>query len=501
MKILIAAFECVPFVKVGGLADVAGSLPKNLRKLGEDARVILPLHKAIDRRAFRLADTGKRFIVPVGGSYVQCGLWETKRGGVTFYFIENDGFFGRDSVYRTPDGDYPDNDRRFILFSRAVLEACKAAGFKPDVIHANDAQAALLPAYLKTLYRIDSFFAETASLFTVHNIAYQCLYPRETMSAAGFSMDDFTAEKFEYYGQMNFLKAGVVYADSISTVSPTYAGEILYSEEHGRGMSGILQTRKEDIAGVLNGIDTVEWDPGKDRIIKKKYSIKKPKEIQSAKAECKTELQKITCLPEDNVPLFGMVSRLDPIKGFDLLEETMPRLMDMPLQLVILGLGDRAFEEKLEAFHKKYRGKFSFRHGFDNELAHRIYAGADFFLMPSRSEPCGLSQMIAMRYGTVPVVHWTGGLADSVEQFEPTSDKGAGFLFREYVPSALLNSVMAAVETYYRGPDYFKTLVLNCIKKDFSWDRPAKKYVKIYGTVCSRKSKEWSEYLKHCAAG
>jgi len=475
MKVLICGFECVPFAKVGGLADVVGTLPKFLKNKKIDIRIVIPLHKKIDRKKFGLKNLNQKFLIPVGGTIEEANIWQGKIDSVPVYFIENNKYFDRDEIYRTKDGDYSDNPLRFIFFSRAVLECCKAIDFKPDIIHCNDMQTGLIPAYIKTLYRIDAFFNKTRTVFTIHNIAYQGVYPKEVFFIAGFGWEDFTPEKLEYYNQMNFIKAGIVYSDVVTTVSPTYSKEIQTSSEHGRGLEGVLRTRKNVLYGILNGIDCDEWNPETDKIIKSNYSIS---DI-SGKNSCKKDLQDSCGLPKQDFALMGMVSRLDPLKGFDLLTEIASEIVKMPVQLVILVVGDKIYQDALLDLSKKYPEKINLNLKFDNNLAHKIYAGSDIFLMPSRSEPCGLGQMIAMRYGTVPVVHKTGGLADSVIQFDPKTRKGTGFLFEEYSPSAFLNSIKKAVEIYSKK-SLWKNIVINDMKQDFSWTSSVQEYLRIY---------------------
>lgn len=477
MKILIATPECVPYAKTGGLADVTGALPKFFKKKKHDVRVIMPLYKKVDRQKFELKLLVKGLLIPLGEKMEIANLWETKLDrNIPVYFIENDKYFSRDELYRTPTGDYPDNAERFIFFSRACLEGVKALAFQPEIIHCHDWQVGLIPAYLKTLYRIDGFFHSTATIFTIHNIAYQGIFPKETLSLAGFSPWDFTPGKLEYYGQINFLKAGIVYSEIITTVSPTYAQEIQSSNEYGRGMEGVLHNRNKDLFGVLNGIDYKEWDPVKDKYIAAKYSIKNLEK----KKICKIELGKIAGLNvKENIPLIGMISRLDSLKGFDLLTETIPDLFKEDLQLVILGTGDQIYQEALKTTVKKYPQKIGLNIKFDNVLAHQIYAGCDFFLMPSRFEPCGLTQLIAMRYGAIPIVHRTGGLADTVKPFSTKEGKGNGFVFSEYKPPALLKAVKDALAIYADKKNWAE-LVNNAMGSDFSWDKAVEQYLKLY---------------------
>ncbi|MBU2567560.1 MAG: glycogen synthase [Elusimicrobia bacterium] len=482
MKIAITSFECVPFVKVGGLADVAGTLPGFIKKKGIDVRLFLPLHKKIDRKKHRIKPMKQKLLVPVGDHLEEGYVWQAKlHGSIPVYFIENEKYFGRDDIYRTSTGDHPDNPFRFVFFSRAVLECCKSVDFKPDVIHCNDMQTGLIPAYLKTLYRIDAFFSRAATVYTIHNIAYQGIYPVDVYPVAGFGWEDFVPAKFEYFGQMNFMKAGIVYSDKITTVSPTYANEIRTTNHHGRGLEGVLAGRQKDLTGVINGIDYKEWDPSADAGIKARYSVSG----REGKGECKRDLQETLNLPVSEVAVLAMVSRLDCLKGIDILCEISEKLLQLPVQLVILGTGDKAYHDLLTVISKKYPKKFSLNLRFDNPLAHKIYAGSDVFLMPSMTEPCGLGQMIAMRYGTIPVVHRTGGLADSVAEFDPSTKKGTGFLFSDYKGVSLYGAIKKALDIF-RNNEEWPSLVNNAMKHDFSWDKPVKEYVKVYRSAIKK---------------
>ncbi len=489
MKILIASPECVPFAKTGGLADVVGALPKFLKKKKHDVRLIMPKYKKIDTQKFELKPSVKGLLVPVGENTEVANVWEARlERSIPVYFIENDKYFARDELYRTATGDYPDNAERFIFFSRACLEAAKALAFQPEIIHCHDWQVGLIPVYLKTLYRIDGFFHSTATVLTIHNIAYQGLFPKEILNMAGFAWYDFTPDKLEYYDQISFLKAGIVYTDIVTTVSPTYAKEIQSSNEFGRGMEGVLHRRAGDLYGITNGIDYKEWDPTKDKYISTRYTLKSLEK----KEMCKSELGKIAGLKVDeNTPLIGMISRLDSLKGFDLLAQCMPDLMKENLQFVILGIGDQVYQDLLKATAKKYPGKISLNLKFDNILAHQIYAGCDFFLMPSRFEPCGLTQLIAMRYGTIPIVRQTGGLADTVEQFSSKTGTGNGFVFTEYKASALITAVKQALGLY-ADEKLWKQVRSNAMGSNFSWDKAVEKYIELFKRAYEKRQQQKS---------
>jgi starch synthase len=481
MKVLYASFECTPFVKVGGLADVVGTLPKVLKNMGVDVRIVIPLHKKVEREKFKLKNLGLKVIVPVGQEYIEGTIWSTKLDKVQVYFIENARFFNRDEVYATEEGDYPDNPLRFIFFSRAVLETAKAVDFQPDIIHCHDMQTGLIPAYLKTLYRIDAFFQNTKTVFTIHNIAYQGVYGAEMHFVAGFPWFDFVPEKLEYYGKINFMKAGIVYADIITTVSPTYAKMISSLHSEGRGLEGVLAKRATEgrLVGILNGIDYNEWHPETDVYIKANFN---EKTLENKKL-CKEDLQQVCSFEQKDVPLYGMVSRLDPLKGVDLIVNVLPRfLSEQDVQVVILGKGYKDLQQQLEKIQQQFPKKFRLFIEFNNPLAHKIYAGSDFFLMPSNSEPCGLGQMIAMSYATAPIVFKTGGLADTVEQFDLQTLKGNGFVFERYTPEDFYKTLLDTINVY-KNPDLLMQLRRNMFKYDFSWTKSAGKYLELYSQL------------------
>lgn len=489
MKVLMASPECVPFSKTGGLADVAGTLPKWLRKAGVDVRIVLPKYKMTDDKKFGLKDTGAVLKIPIGDKVAEARILKGSvpaggdgSGDVPVYFIKNDGYFKRDGLYGDIKGDYPDNHERFIFFCRAALELVKTIEFKPDVIHTHDWQTGLIPAYLKTAYKYDSYFTHTKTVFTIHNIAYQGNFPKEVLYQAGFTWGEFTPERLEYYGKVSFLKSGLVYSDAINTVSPTYAEQIQSSNEFGRGMEGVLSHRKADLSGIINGIDYNDWDPEKDRFIAQGYSLNN----KEGKAVCKQALQKEVGLPQkSDVPFLGIVSRLDPQKGFDLLAEIIGPLLKKEVQLIILGTGDKTYHDLLSKIAKKHKKQFSLHLTFDNALAHRIYAGCDFFLMPSRFEPCGLGQMIASRYLTVPVVMKTGGLADTIHQFGSSNPRGNGFVFSKYAAKDFLKAVLDALKAYKKQKQ-FAGILNNLYSADFRWESSVREYISLYSKIAGR---------------
>jgi len=484
VKILIATPEAIPFAKTGGLADVTGALLKEFNGLKEKACLILPLYKAVKEK-FKLKDTGLTIKAPVGyrdftGRIFSYSL--SQADNPSAYFIECDDFFDREDLYGTPEGDYNDNAARFIFFSRGVLEACKALKFKPDVIHCNDWQTGLVPLYLKTIYKPDKFFGNTASVITVHNLGYQGLFPAPAMLLTGLDLKLFNPEGIEFYGKVNFLKAGLIAADSITTVSNNYAKEIL-SKEYGFGLDGVLRKRAPALTGIINGIDYNEWNPAADSFIPQKYSVRD----MEGKRKCKLRLLKdCNMKPDIEAPVIGMVGRLSGQKGLDLVLESLGEILSAGASLIILGKGDELFHARLSEAAKKYKGRMYLKIGFEDKLAHRIYAGSDIFLMPSRYEPCGLGQIIAMRYGTIPAARKTGGLADTILDYEPLTFKGTGFLFSDYTPSALQDCLKRALCVYVDKPRW-QRLVLNTMKADFSWIRSAKKYIELYNRLVTAK--------------
>ncbi len=476
MKILIASPEAVPYVKTGGLADVAGALCREFIKMNEEARVVLPLYKRIKDSGAPLRDTGIIIDVPVGDRIVAGRIFSD---GPSNFFIECDEFFDRPELYGTPEGDYSDNASRFVFFSRGIFEACKALGFKPDVIHCNDWQTGLVPLYLKTIYRTDKFFRNTAALLTIHNLGYQGLFPASDMPVTNLGWELFTPEGIEFYGKVNFLKAGLLSADVLSTVSTTYAKEIL-DEEHGFGLDGLLRSRAGSLFGVINGIDYEEWDPAADKLIPANYS----RSDISGKAVCKMELLKSQFKTPKSVaarsmPLIGMVTRLSEQKGLDLVVQSIPGVLSCGVKLVVLGKGDERYHKSLSDISARYRGKVSVTIGFDEKLAHEIYAGSDFFLMPSKYEPCGLGQLISERYGSIPVARRVGGLADTIKDFEPLTSKGTGFLFSDYTSPAMQDALKRAF-CVYTDDGKRKRLMEEGMKTDFSWSKSALRYIELY---------------------
>ncbi len=494
MQIAMVASEVAPFSKEGGLADVLGSLPAALAGLGERAIVVSPLYRGVREQAERVGRplepvADGEFRAPVGDAMVAGRAWKTSlpETDVTFYFLENDRYYDRDGYYTTESNtDYQDNSERFIYFSRGALELLKALQLRPDVIHAHDWHTGLVPIYVRYIYADE--FPRTATVFTIHNLAYQGLFWHWDMQLAGLPWSLFNWKMLEYYGNLSFLKAGLVGADVLTTVSKTYAQEI-QTEEYGCGMDGVLRERAEDLYGIVNGIDTAEWDPATDPMIPANYSA----EDLSGKAECKRALQEDFGLPQrEDAPLLGMVCRLVDQKGLDLLEEALPRLMETDLQLVVLGQGEPRYHEFLQAAREEHPRRLGIRLTYDNEAAHRIEAGSDMFLMPSKFEPCGLNQLYSLRYGTVPVVRGTGGLADTVTDCSEDALKdgrATGFVFRRYSPEALVTAVERALRVY-ADPAAWGRLMLNGMAQDWSWERSAKEYLEVYRAAIRRAAPE-----------
>ena len=505
LKILIACPEVVPFAKTGGLADVAGALPKALHVLEHDARVVMPYYpRAMPRhtesvppdgtvlqrvRSMRRQASGhmaihtvvisSAFAVRVGDSLYTARLLEGRFPGtrIPVYFIDAPFFFDRDGLYQENGIDYEDNVERFAFFSKAALEGLKTIGWRPDLIHCNEWQTALIPAYLRTTYSEDEFLQGIATLFAIHNIGYQGIFPAEKFPLTGLDPSLFSMEGLEFYGNMNLLKAGLVLGDILCTVSPTYSVEI-QTQEFGYGLDGLLRKRRADLYGVLNGIDYSVWNPAVDLHIEKNYNLND----MSGKVACKRALQKKLDLPRIDVPLFSVISRLADHKGLDLVAAIMDRFLDMDIQFVLLGTGDPKYHSVFQEIGRRYPRKTAITIGFDDALAHQIEAGADVILMPSRYEPCGLNQLYSLRYGTVPIVRRTGGLADSIRDATPvtiTTGDGTGFVFDEPTPEAFLGAIGRAMEAY-QDFDTWRKIQLNGMKKDFSWHSATREYINLY---------------------
>lgn len=478
-RVLLVASEVLPFAKTGGLADVAGSLPKALATLGNDARVVLPRYRGINGvktiADFPVWVGDRKETAIVRQSSIKARLGNIEKE-VPVYFIDNYHYFDRDGLY-----GYPDEAERYAFFSKAVLEMLKRIDFEPDILHCNDWQTGPMPLLLRASYARDPFYSRMATVFTIHNLQYQGNFPRWTLRLLGLGDEYFTPDGIEFYGQVSFMKAGLMYADVLNTVSRTYAEEIK-TPALGYGMDGILRSRAQDLFGIVNGINYHEFNPETDPRIYKNYNLEKAE----YKRENKRELQKEMGLSETTSPLIGMVTRLVDQKGLDLIANIADELLKEDLQLVVLGTGDPYYEDLFRSLHDKYPGRVGVYIGFNAVLAQRIYAGADMFLMPSRFEPCGLGQLIALRYGTIPIVRATGGLKDTVSDYDAARGTGNGFTFSDYQPQALLATIRRALEIHER-PDHWQRLVRSALSSDFSWNKSAVEYMGLYAAAKEKK--------------
>ena len=473
MKILFTASECVPFVKTGGLADVVGSLAPVLAAQGHDVRVILPKYGSIpesyERRMFHTVD----FEVNLGWRRQYCGIEQLDLDGVTYYFLDNRYYFGRDYTY----GMGGDEFERFAFFCRGVLNALPLIPFMPDVIHAHDWQTGMIPALLRIQYQGLPKYDPIRTVFTIHNLRYQGVFGiRDVQDVLGLPDSAFTNDKLEYFGNANYLKAGIVYADEVTTVSPTYAEEI-QTAYYGENLDGLLRARNNHLTGILNGIDVKEYNTATDDIIASKYTA----EDLSGKAACKRALQEemgLAIRPE--VPVVAMITRLSNQKGLDLVDYVIADIMQEDLQFVVLGLGEARYVNLFSWAEHNYPGRVAARFVMDGALAHRVYAGADIFLMPSGFEPCGLSQMLAMRYGTIPVVRETGGLKDTVLSYNEYTGDGNGFTFLNYNAHDMLHVLQRALHFYWNKKDVWQTLQQRGMTADFSWETSAQHYLSLY---------------------
>lgn len=468
MKILFACSECSPFAASGGLADVAGSLPAALQKEGAECRVIMPLYGSIGLQWRANMTFLTSFGVPLSWRVAHCGVFTMQYGGVQYYFLDNEQYFKREGgIY-----GYFDEAERFAFFSKAVLETLTHIDYEPDVIHCNDWQTALIPVYLNVFYREVPKLSRTHTVFTIHNIQYQGQFGLDVAGDV-CGLPDWAIGKVEYHGDLNMMKGALEECERISTVSPTYAKEIL-DPYFGHGLDEILRQKEWKLCGILNGIDTVGYNPSRDHALAANFSARKPE----GKALCKAALQQQMHLPEEpDTPILAMVSRLVSHKGFDLVEYAMENMLRMGMQVVILGSGEQQYEDFFHEMQRRHPQQVAFTCGFMPTLSRQIYAGADFFLMPSQSEPCGLAQMIALRYGTIPIVRSTGGLADSIIDWD-TPGGGCGFTFQSYNADDMLGAVRRAMGLYHS--EYRAEMLPRALKCDFSWRRSAKQYMSMY---------------------
>ncbi len=481
MHIAFAASECVPFSKTGGLADVVGALPAALAAAGNTISVYLPRYR--QTRLNSPTTLIASITIPFDDQYRFCSILDGgKKAGVQFYFVEYPPYFDREGLYGDHAGDYPDNAERFTLFSRAVLEASKSLGV-PNIFHCHDWQTALIPVLLRTQYVDDPAFRAVATVFTIHNMGYQGQFPPDTVPLIMLPWDLLTMSKMEFFGNLNFLKGALVYSDYVTTVSRKYSQEI-QTAEYGFGLEGVLRDRAATVSGILNGVDYDEWSPEKDRYIIAHYSA----EDLSGKKRCRQDLLAAMGMDETPLPVMGIVSRFAAQKGFDLISQISDRMMLEDMVVVALGTGELQYQEVFERLHRQFPQRVAIKAAYDNALAHKIEAGSDMFLMPSRYEPCGMNQIYSLKYGTVPIVRATGGLDDTIESWDARAQKGTGFKFSEYNGESLLLTIKHALSSI-RDESSWRILMRNGMAKDFSWTASAKEYVRVYERVRQLKTK------------
>jgi starch synthase len=477
VKVLFTVSECVPFIKSGGLADVAGSLPKELQSLGTDVRIMLPKYGKISTAFGNQMKKIKEFTVQVGWRNQYCGIEELVLNGITFYFIDNEYYFNRDGLY-----GYYDDGERFSFFNKAVLESLVHLDFFPDVIHCHDWHTAMIPFLLRVNYYHKERYGLIKTVFTIHNLQFQGIFPKEILTELlGVEERYFQPEQLEFYGNMNFMKAGILAADKITTVSPTYRSEIQTSF-FGEKLDGLLKMRDEDLIGILNGIDEDLYNPSQDPHLKFPFGIQN----LANKQKCKRDIQKDFQLPLiADTPLMVMISRLTAQKGLDLVKCVLDEILQEDIQMVVLGTGDWEFEKYFQRMSTNYPNKLRVQIGFDEALAHRIYAGADLFLMPSLFEPCGLGQLIAMKYGAIPIVRETGGLNDTVHSYNEKTGEGNGFSFHDFNAHDMLYTIKRA-NHFFHQKSHWKKIVQSAMAKDYSWAQSAFKYNQLYAELISR---------------
>lgn len=470
-KVLFVSSEAIPFAKTGGLGDVAGALPYALKKLGADVRVVMPKYKCIPTEYTNKTNTVAGFPIYLGWRKQYASIYEYE-SDVPIYFIENNNYFDRDNLY-----GYEDDHERFAFFCKAVLDMLPRIGFLPDVIHCNDWQTGPICLLLKERYHEDLYYRSISALYTIHNIQYQGIFGRETLDLLGISDWCFHSDGVEFYGNISYMKSGLVYSDAINTVSNTYAEEIKTSQ-YGYGLEGVLQRRSNVLYGIVNGIDYDVYNPETDKSIYIPYS----KKSLDLKKKNKKKLQKDLGLPQKDVPMIGLISRLVDQKGLNLIAEKMNELMEEDIQFVVLGTGQEQYEQMFKYMQQKFPHKVSANILFNLDLAQKIYASSDLFLMPSLFEPCGLGQLISLRYGTIPIVRKTGGLADTIQAFDEESGIGNGFVFSNYNSYEMLEEIKRAIKVY-NNKEKWKILIENAMDSDYSWEDSAKKYMELYKSI------------------
>jgi starch synthase len=485
LDIVMIVSEALPFSKTGGLGDVGGALPAALARMGHHVTVVLPRYPGSPEGAEVVAFAAGAW----PGSLATRIVEYSDDAGVRFRFVDCPEYFGREGVYGTLAGDYPDNDRRFALLSRSALETAALLDEPVDVVHAHDWQGGLAPAYLATRYGDRERFRKVARIFTIHNLAYQGLFPRESLPALDLGWDTFTDAGLEYWGRVSFLKAGISYADIITTVSRRYASEIQTAEQ-GFGFEGVLRGRADSLVGIPNGIDLAAWDPVRDPYLPAPFS---PTDL-AGKAAVKTALLERVGLANPGAasrPLIGMVSRMVEQKGLDIIQQAAPQLMQLDASFVILGTGETRYQDMWRGLARGFPDRVAVTVGFSEELAHLIEGGADLFMMPSRFEPCGLNQMYSLRYGTVPVVRATGGLDDTVKQVDHATGEGTGFKFEAYTADAFVSTLRYAL-TWYRRPETWRRIQQAGMREDHSWDASAREYVRVYDRAIGARAGRWA---------
>jgi starch synthase len=482
LKVLFVASECAPFAKTGGLADVAGALPKALRLRGIDARVVMPLYRGIPWDELDVLEGALSVPIGRGAAHGRLRLGRLPRSDVPVYFLEHHHYYDREYLYGSATEAYPDNLERFTFLSRGALQLCKALSWYPDIVHANDWQTALAPVYVNTVEWAQPLHA-AASLYTIHNLAYQGVSDRGALFLTGLGPEHENSSEFEHFGTLNLTKAALAHATLLTTVSPTYAREI-QTPAHGYGLDGVLRGRAGDLFGIVNGIDREEWNPAADPHLPAPFDAGDLR----GKEVCKAELQKEAGLPvRPEVPLLGLVARLVPQKGIDVLAHALDRILDLDLQLILLGTGDPEAESYFAEASDERGDRFCAWLQFHDARAHRIEAGCDFFLMPSRFEPCGLNQLYSLAYGTLPIVRATGGLADTVRGYSEATGRGTGFSFHDLTPGALFDAVGWAVSTWYDRPHHIERMRREAMAEDFSWQHAAAEYEKVYRLAYERR--------------
>lgn len=492
LKILFVTSEVLPFVKTGGLADVSSALPQKLTELGHQVRILFPKYGTIDEKKNKIHEVVrlKDLQTKIGNKEITYSIRSSflmnSRARVQVYLIDNNEYFySRHDLYSDPitGENYKDNDERFILLAKSIFELIPKLGWVPDIIHCNDWQCGLIPAYINMMKIKDSIYNHIKTILTIHNIANQGIFPKTSFNKTGLS-EEFNSEKSVLHeGKLNFLKAGIVHADYVTTVSEMHAKELCTAQEFSYGLFSVLKKRKNSIHGIINGIDEISWNPAKDILIDYNYSANS---IEKKIENKKVLVDKFGLEFNEKIPLIGIISRIDDTKGFDLIYKSFKDLMKLNIQLVLLGTGNRKYHRFFEEMSIKYREKFSCYLGFDDELAHKIEAGADMILMPSKFEPCGLNQMYSLVYGTIPIVHETGGLADTVIRFNEKTKNGNGFSFKNYSGSDLLKEVNRAVNIFSKDKDLWLQIVKRGMASNFSWMNSAKKYIEIYKKILTQ---------------